>query len=99
MHAVAAEAIAFCDNNPIPTAESIYMSNITTPIEVTTKTLVNGIDVTTLKDADIYSLISNEEAKIEDLQKIKAQPKKLLAEIERRQAGIAALVAYLDAQA
>lgn len=65
-------------------------------IEITTKTFANGTDIATMKDADIFALIAEQEAEIEGLKKIKAQPKKLVAEIAKREAGIAALVAYLD---
>ena len=78
--------------------EDPIMAKTTTPIEVTTKTLVNGTDVSTMTDSEIYALIASEEALIEDLKKIKAQPKRLVAEIEKRQAGINALVAYLDSK-
>lgn len=70
----------------------------TTIIEVTTKTLVNGKDVKEMPDAEIYQLIADQEAEIERLNAIKAKPKKLVAEIEKRQGGIAALVAYLDSK-
>lgn len=72
--------------------------NKTAIIEITTKTLVNGQDVATMSDASIYDLIAAQEAEIERLSAIKAKPKKLMAEIEKRQAGIAALVAHLDSK-
>jgi hypothetical protein len=59
------------------------------PITVTTITLVNGVDASKMTNAEIFDLI-------EALKKIKAQPKKLVAEIAEREAGIAALVAHLD---
>lgn len=68
------------------------------PIEITTKTLVNGADIANFTDSQVYELIAAEEAKIAELDKIKTKPKKLVAEIEKRQAGIAALVAYLDSK-
>ncbi len=67
-------------------------------IEVTTQTLVNGKDVKGMSDSQIYELIREQEAAIKDLEKIEAKPKKLTAEIAKRKAGIAALVAHLDAQ-
>jgi len=72
--------------------------NTTNAIEVTTKTLVNGQDVAGMSDSSIYELIAAQEAKIAELDAIKTKPKKLVAEIEKRQAGIAALVAYLDSK-
>lgn len=67
------------------------------PIDITTKTLINGRDIKELSDSEVFQLIADEEARIAELEKIKAQPKKLVAEIEKRKAGIAALVAHLDA--
>ena len=72
--------------------------NTTAVIEVTTKTLVNGQDVAAMSDASIYDMIAAQEAEIERLSAIKTKPKKLMAEIEKRQAGIAALVAHLDSK-
>lgn len=66
------------------------------PIEITTKTLVNGVDVTTMTDSQVYDLIAAEETKIKELEKIEAKPKKLTAEIQKRKDGILALVAHLD---
>ncbi|MTW25846.1 hypothetical protein GM537_13805, partial [Streptococcus pneumoniae] len=47
------------------------------PITVTTITLVNGVDASKMTNAEIFDLI-------EALKKIKAQPKKLVAEIAER---------------
>lgn len=74
------------------------MSNKAAIIEVTTKTLVNGVDIKDFKDSEIYDLIAAQEAEIARLEAIKAKPKKLVAEIAKRQEGIAALVAYLDSK-
>jgi len=68
------------------------------PIQVTTKTLVNGRDVSTMSDAEVFELIAAQEAKIKELEAIESKPKKLTAEIAKRKEGIAALVAHLDAQ-
>ena len=68
------------------------------PISIETKTFINGIDATTLTDSQVYDLIASEEAKIAELGKIIAKPKKLVAEITKRQDGIHALVAHLDAK-
>lgn len=72
--------------------------NVTGPITVETLTTVNGKDIRTLSDAQIYSLIASEEDEIDELSRIKRKPKRLQAEIARRQAGIDALVEYLDSQ-
>lgn len=73
-------------------------STMTKPIEITITTFVNGTDISKMADGEVFNLIASEEAVIEDLKKIKAQPKKLVAEIAKREAGIAALVAYLDSK-
>lgn len=67
-------------------------------IDITTKTLVNGTDIKDMADSQVYDLIASQEAAIADLEKINAKPKKLVAEIDKRKAGIAALVAYLDSK-
>lgn len=79
---------------PAPTPQEPTMAK---PIDITTKTLINGRDIKELSDSEVFQLIADEEARIAELEKIKAQPKKLVAEIENRKAGIAALVAHLDA--
>lgn len=68
------------------------------PITIETKTFVNGADVANMADGEVYSLIAAEEAKIKELEAINAKPKRLVAEIAKRQAGIAALVAHLDSK-
>lgn len=80
-----------------PTYQEILM-NKTDIIKIETKTYVNGTDVATLSDSEIYSLIAAQEAQVEELEKIKTKPKKLVAEIEKRKAGIQALVDYLDSK-
>lgn len=72
--------------------------NKTDIITIETKTYVNGVDISTLDDGTVYNLIAAQESEIEALEKIKTKPKKLIAEIEKRKAGIAALVAYLDSK-
>jgi hypothetical protein len=70
-----------------------------THIEVTTKTFVNGKDIATMSDSEIYDLIASEEVKIKELEKIENKPKRLQLEIERRGQGIVDLVKYLDSKA
>lgn len=78
------------------TPKETTMSKI---IDIKTKTFVNGIDVTTLTNAQVFDLIAEQEAAIQMLASIEAKPKLLVKEIEERKAGIAALVAHLDAKA
>lgn len=70
----------------------------TAAIVITTKTLVNGVDIATLADSAIYDLIAKQEAAVADLEKIDNKPKKLVNEIAKRKAGIQALVDYLDSK-
>lgn len=74
-------------------------STMSKPIEITTKTLINGSDIESRSDAELYDIIASEEKKITDLNKIENKPKRLIAEIEKRKAGIQALVNYLDSKA
>lgn len=82
---------------PKPVKEEPIM-NSPTPIEITTKTYVNGNDVSTMTDGQIYALIAGEEQRIRELRAIGNQPKRLVAEIAKREAGIQALVTYLDSK-
>lgn len=74
------------------------MTNKTAVIEITNKTLINGVDIKDFKDSEVYDLIAAQEAEIARLEAIKSKPKKLVAEIAKRQEGIAALVTYLDSK-
>ena len=70
----------------------------TKPLTITTKTFtyVNGVDVNNYSANELYDMIAREESKIRALEAIENKPVMLQQEIERRQAGIAALVAHLD---
>lgn len=74
------------------------LMNKTEIIKIETKTFVNGVDIATLDDASVYALIATQEAQIKELDKIETKPKKLTAEIEKRKAGVQALVDYLDSK-
>lgn len=78
---------------PTPTPKETPVSK---PIIITTTTFANSNDISKMADGEIFNMIAEQEAEIEALKKIKAQPKKLVEEIAKREAGIAALVAYLD---
>ncbi len=81
-------------NRPQPTPKEPEMN----PIAITTLTLLNGVDIAKSTDDALYALIAEQEAEIEKLLKIKNKPKRLKAKIEQHQAGINALVAYLDSR-
>ena len=74
------------------------MSPITrTPaIEVTVQINVNGQNAANFSAAQLYGLIGQQEAEIAALQKLANKPQSLLKEVAARQAGIDALVAFLD---
>lgn len=74
------------------------LMNKTEIIKIETKTFVNGVDISTMDDASVYALIATQEAQIKELDKIETKPKKLTAEIEKRKAGVKALVDYLDSK-
>jgi len=82
-------------STPTPTENTIMTSKA---LDITTKTLANGVDIATMSDGDIYNLIASQEAEIETLSKIVNMPKRLIAEIEKRKAGIDALVKHLDSK-
>ena len=65
-------------------------------LNLTTKHYLNGQDIETLSDATLFVLIQMQEAEVKNLLSITHKPKSLLAEIEKRQAGISALVAFMD---
>lgn len=70
--------------------------NAQQPFELNTKTYLNGVDLDTLPNSELYAQIQAQEDAIEKLQAIKAKPKSLLAEIAARQAGIDSLVAFMN---
>lgn len=80
-----------------PTVNETAKSTITT-ITVDNVTMINGEPASNYSDAQLYRMIAKEEAAIEELSRIKNKPKRLEAEIARRQAGIEKLVTYLDSQ-
>ena len=73
--------------------------NFNFKVTTTTTYTLNSRSVLCKSDGELLDdLIRKEEAKIEELGKIKAKPKKLVAEIERRQNGIKQLVELLDSR-
>ena len=67
-------------------------------IEITTKTFINGEDISKMTDSRIYEVIAEQEAHVESLEKIKNKPVRLQREIERCNAGIEALVTFLNSK-
>lgn len=65
-------------------------------LTITQKTYVNGVDVATCTDDQLFELIAKTEAEIERLSKIKTQSKKLVDRIEALKAGTLELASLLD---
>lgn len=81
-----------------PTSKDNTMNAITKTqaIEVTTQVNVNGVNAANYSDAQLYSMIQQQEGEIKALNALQNKPQSLLAEIAKRQAGIDALVGYLN---
>jgi hypothetical protein len=67
-------------------------------IELTSQTLLNGKELANYTNQELYRIISKEEGYIAELKAVKAKPKRLVKEIEQRQAKLEELVALLDKQ-
>ena len=70
--------------------------NAQQPFELNTKTYLNGVDLDTLTNSELFAMIQMQEAEVKNLLSITHKPQTLLLEIEKRQAGISALVAFMD---
>lgn len=88
-----------------PTAKAAYTYKTETLPEhpamsqnltLTTKHYLNGQDIETLSNAQLFDAIAKQEAAIENLQAIKKKPASLQREIKERQESIDKLVAFLD---
>lgn len=88
-----------------PTAKAAYTYKTETLPEhpamsqnltLTTKHYLNGQDIETLSNAQLFDAIAKQEAAIESLQAIKKKPASLQREIKERQESIDKLVAFLD---
>ena len=69
---------------------------MTSRIIVTTQVNINGVNADTYSDATLFDMIQRQEVEIKNLQSITHKPQSLLAEIAARQAGIEALVAFMN---
>lgn len=69
-----------------------------TMIEIKDVTYVNGTDVATMTDDQVFSAIAKAEGEISKLKEIKTKSKKLTAKIADMQKGIDDLVAIIDAR-
>lgn len=72
--------------------------NPMTPLKFKTLFTLNGVDVSTFTDEQIYTAIKAEEDRIAQLKLIKNQPKKLQAEITAAEAQLTKLIEHLDSK-
>ena len=78
-------------HNPTPT--TITMSKA---ITITTQVNVNGVNADNYTDAQLFDMIRQQETEIKNLQALTNKPQSLLREIDTRQAGIDALVSFMN---
>lgn len=78
-------------HNPTPT--TITMSKA---ITITTQVNVNGVNADNYTDAQLFDMIRQQETEIKNLQTLTNKPQSLLREIDTRQAGIDALVSFMN---
>ena len=76
-----------------PTTTPITMSKA---ITVTTQVNVNGVNADNYTDAQLFDMIRQQETEIKNLQALTNKPQSLLREIDTRQAGIDALVSFMN---
>jgi hypothetical protein len=78
-------------------SQPLNTQTIMTPhIIVTTQVNINGVNADTYSDATLFAMIQQQEAEVKNLLSITHKPQALLNEIEKRQAGIEALVVFMD---
>ena len=65
-------------------------------ITVTTQININGVNADNFTDAQLFDMIRQQEDEIKNLQALANKPQSLLKEISTRQAGIDALVAFMN---
>ena len=65
-------------------------------ITVTTQVNVNGVNADNYTDAQLFDMIRQQENEIKNLQALTNKPQSLLREIKTRQAGIDALVNFMN---
>ena len=78
---------------PTPTPATNTMSKA---ITVTTQVNVNGVNADNYTNAQLFDMIRQQETEIKNLQSISNKPQSLLREMETRQAGIVALVSFMN---
>ena len=85
-------------NWPKPTKGIEMNETINTQELITTRTYIKGVEASQVSDEKIFGMISNYEAEIENLNKIKNQPKALKTKVAALQKQIDDLVSFVDAR-
>ena len=78
---------------PTPTPATTTMSKA---ITITTQVNINGVNADNYTDAQLFDMIRQQETEIKNLQALINKPQSLLREITTRQAGIEALVSFMN---
>lgn len=81
--------------NPTSSKETNIMA-ITTPKFFSTQVLVNGLNIESMSNTDIYNAISRQSDKIKNLEEIQTQPLMLKNEIKAEKESLDSLIKYLD---
>ena len=79
-----------------PTTPTPATNTMSKAITVTTQVNINGVNADNYTDAQLFVMIRQQETEIKDLQALTNKPQSLLREIDTRQAGIDALVSFMD---
>lgn len=67
-------------------------------MKVETKHFLNGRDIATLSDDELFQAIAAVEKNIKTLEEIENKPKRLVAKIEELRSGLKTLIEYLDSE-
>lgn len=81
---------------PYPSLQDIPKEHAMINLE--TPTFLNGKDIRNYSDAELFEIIRRDEAEIKNLMGIEAKPKALKDRINELQAGIDALVKFMDSR-
>ena len=83
--------------SPIPVKPTTPTTNtMSKAITVTTQVNINGVNADNYTDAQLFDMIRQQENEIKNLQALTNKPQSLLREIKTRQAGIDALVNFMN---
>lgn len=88
--------VATVQDSPNTQSFPEYKAMTTSILTLTTKHYINGTDISSLSNSQIYNLIAQQEAAIKDLEAITNKPNSLTKEIADRKASIQTLVDFLN---